>query len=122
MTLVASASTSSTRIRSTRDHHLERARIDEVADQHAGGVAEHRVRGAPAAPQAGLVDDVVVQQRRRVDELDHRRQLEALASREAERAGEQQHEQRPHPLAAGADDVVRDLVDQRDLRRRAAAG
>ena len=35
--------------------------------------------------------------------------------------GEQQHEQRPDPLAAGADDVVGDLVDQRDVRRQAAA-
>ena len=55
-----------------------------------------------------------------MDELDRRRQLEALASCKAERAGEQQHEQRSDALAAGADDVVGDLVDQRDLGREPA--
>ena len=33
-------------------------------------------------------------------------------------SGEKKHEHRPDALAASADDVVRDLVDQRDLRRQ----
>jgi hypothetical protein len=69
-----------------------------------------------AAAQLGLVDDVVVQQRRGVDELDGGRELEALGSGEAERPREQQHQHRPDALAAGADDVVRDLVDQGHIR------
>jgi hypothetical protein len=60
---------------STADHHLERARIEEVADQHAGGIAEQRVGGFAAAPQFGFVDHVVVQQGGGVDELDHRGEL-----------------------------------------------
>jgi hypothetical protein len=35
-------------------------------------IAEHGVRRLPAAAQARAVDDVVVQQRRRVNELDDR--------------------------------------------------
>ncbi len=33
----------------------------------------------------------------------------------AGRLGEQQHQSRPDPLAAGTDDVARDLIDQRHL-------
>ena len=75
-----------------------------------------------AAAQRRLVDHVVVQQRGGVDELDDGGQLVALGPVEAQRLGEQQHQRRPHALAAGADDVVRDLVDQRHLRGQARAG
>jgi hypothetical protein len=73
------------------------------------------------APQFGLVDHVVVQQGGGVDELDDRGQLEALRAVETQRLREQQHEAGPDPLAAGADDVARDLVDQRDLGGQAFA-
>src|ERR1051325_261473 len=43
------------------DHHLERARVQEVADQHRRRVAEGRIRGAAAAAQMRLVDHVVMQ-------------------------------------------------------------
>jgi transposase-like protein len=67
-------------------HHLEGARIDEIAHQHAGLVAEHALAVWRAAAQRGLVDDVVVQQRGGVDELDDCRELEALRTVEAERS------------------------------------
>src|SRR3546814_12187612 len=51
------------------DHQLEAARIQEVADQHAGSVAPHRVGGAAAAAQVGFVDHVVVEQGGGVDEI-----------------------------------------------------
>ena len=94
------------------DHHLERARIQEVADQHARGVAEQRVGGLAAAPQIGFVDDVVVQQRRRVDELDDRRQLVPCPVVSPSAPAHEQQQRGPQPLAAGADDVLGDLVDQ----------
>ena len=68
-----------------------------------------------------FVDDVVVQQRGGVDELDDRGQLEAARAVERQRAREQQHQARADPLAASADDVVRDLVDQRDFGSQPAA-
>ena len=98
-------------------HQLEAARVQEIPDQHAGRVPPHRVGGAAAASQVGLVDHVVVQQGRGMDEFDHRRQLvrirtDAPAGRLAQRAGRQQQQHRPQPLAAGADDVLGHLVDQ----------
>ncbi len=102
-------------------HQLEGARIEEVAHQHAGGVAEQRVGGGAAAAQRRLVHDVVVQQRGGMDELDDRGQFEAAGAGEREGAREQQHEARTDPLAAGADDVVRDLVDERHFGRQPAA-
>src|SRR5438270_915215 len=39
------------RLTAERGHHLEGARVDEVTDQHARRVAEHLVRGMPAAPE-----------------------------------------------------------------------
>ena len=68
-------------LRAHRGHHLEGARVDEIADQHAGLVAEHFVgRVAPAA-QGRHIHHVVVQQGRRVDELDERRRLDVWVAR-----------------------------------------
>jgi hypothetical protein len=58
-----------------------------------------------------------------VDEL-HRGQFEPFRTLEAQGLGEQQHQPRPDALAPGADDVARDLVDQRhaeDSRSRITA-
>jgi len=63
------------------DHQLERARIEKIADQHAGRVAPQRVGGLASAAQAGFVDHVVVQQGRGVNELDDRGQLVVLIAR-----------------------------------------
>ena len=115
ITFVASATMRSTAHPVDRDHQLERARIQEVADQHGGRVAERRVGRRAAAPLRGLVDDVVVQQRRRVDHLDDRGERVLVAAGVAACAGGQQQQRRPQPLAAAADDVVGDLADERDL-------
>jgi hypothetical protein len=58
-----------------RDHHLEGARVEEVADQDAGGIAEQGVGRVTAATQGRFIDDIVVQQSGGVDELDCRRQF-----------------------------------------------
>jgi hypothetical protein len=103
------------------DHQLEAARVQEVPDQHAGRIAEHRIGGAAAAPQLGRIDHVVVQQGRGVDEFDHRRQLPGVVPAMIERARGQQQQHRPQALAARADDVLGDLVDQGHVRGQAAA-
>ena len=46
------------------------ARVEEVADEHRAAVAPERVRRRAAAAELGEVDDVVVEQRRRVQQLD----------------------------------------------------
>ena len=74
-----------------------------------------------AAAQVRFVDDVVVQQRRRVDHLDHRRQRVMVRSRVAAGARRQQQQRGAQPLAAAADDVLGDLADQRDVGIEARA-
>ena len=103
------------------DHHLERARIQVVAHQHAGGVAEHGVGGVAATAQVGLVDHVVMQQRGGVDELHHGGQQLVMGAFIAQRARHHQHHGRTHALAAGADDVVADRADQDHLGIQPAA-
>ena len=102
------------------DHQLEAARVQEVADQHAGGIAPHRVGGLAAAAQVGFVDHVVVQQGGGMDELDHGRELVRIRTAMPERARRQQQQHRPQALAAGADDVLGDLVDQHHVGGQAA--
>ena len=62
------------------DHHLERLAEQEIADQHACLVAPQHARGEPAAPHLAFVDHVVVQQRRRVHELDRGRELDVAVA------------------------------------------
>src|SRR5690606_11810523 len=71
--------------------------------------------GQAAAPQVRVVDDVVVDERRRVDELDHRRvQHGHLAAGVAGEPGGHQHDGRPYPLATALLEVPADLGNQLD--------
>ena len=94
-------------------HHLEGARVDEITDQHARLVAEHPVGGIAPAAQRGAVDDVIVQQRRGVDELDERRGLDVRLPLRLAGAGGEHDQHRAQALAAAGDDVLGDLVDER---------
>src|SRR4029077_12670109 len=93
-------------------HNLEGARVDEIPDQHARLVAEYLVRGVTPAPHRGPVDDVIVQERRGVDELDKRRGLDVRGALRGAGARTQAHEERPQPLAAAGNDVFGDLVHE----------
>ncbi len=104
-----------------RSHHLEGARVEEVADQHGGGVAERLVGGLTPAPAGRLVDDVVVQQGRRMDELDERRGRHLRGAGRPGGPGGEHDEERPEALAPGADDVFADLVDEQHVARQLAA-
>ena len=104
------------------DHQLESAREQEVTDQHRGLVAPHRIGRRPAAPERADIDHVVMQQRGGMDELDAGRELDmAVGGGGVAAEPRRRHrEQRPHALAAGADQMVGEFGDQRD--RRAHAG
>ena len=94
------------------DHQLERAREQEVAHQDRRLVAPKRVGRRGAAAQTALVDHVVVQQRRGMDQLDARGEPDmafALVTAHP-RGGEGDH--RAEPLAAGGDDVAGELGHQ----------
>ncbi len=74
------------------------------------------MRGQPSAAHVGTVDDVVVDQRRGVDELDDRRiQHGAIAGVTAQPCRHQQH-RRPDALAAALLDVAAHFGDQGDAR------
>ena len=53
-----------------RQGHRHRLDVEEVAGQHRDVVPPLRVDRLPAPPHVGIVDDVVVHERRGVDELD----------------------------------------------------
>ena len=98
------------------DHHAKRLPEQEVADQNAGLVAPHHARGQLAAAQFALVDHVVVQQGRGVHEFHRSRELDVTLAGIAGEVGHRQRQHRTQPLAAGRDQVVRDLRDHRDFR------
>ena len=104
-----------------RHHELERPRIEEIADQHARRVAEHRVGRRVAAAQRGLVDDVVVEQRRGMDHLDDGGDFVMLRAAVTASRRCEEHQGRPQPLAAAGDDVFGDLADQDDVGGEALA-
>src|SRR5581483_8745338 len=101
MVLVASASTSITRI-------LRRPTIIWNAREY---------RKSPTSTLAALPNSAfaVLRPRRSVDELDHGGELVVIAAAVAERPGGEQHQRRPQALAAAADDVLGDRSDQDDV-------
>ena len=89
-------------------HQLEGPREQKIADQHRRLVAEHRIGAGKTSAQLALIDHVVMQQRRGVDELDaggemdmarFLRLVETLAVAAETRRGEGQ--EWPKTLAAG---------------------
>jgi hypothetical protein len=102
---------------------LERADEQEVAAQHRGRVAPQHARCRHATPRAPVVEDVVVEERRRVHQLGRLRQPDqrrpsrrrlvrrghvvATGNGSRRRAPGQDHQQRPHPLATGGDEMAR---------------
>jgi len=101
--------------RADLDHHLEGLAEQEIADQHAGLVAPDHPGGRAAASEIALVDDVIMQERCRVHELDRRGELDvgfALVAKHRRR-GQCQH--RPEPLAARRNQVVCHFRDHGDV-------
>jgi hypothetical protein len=88
---------------------IERRGEQPVAGQHRHAVSIGDARGGEPAAGEAVVDDVVVQQRRRVHQLRRTGQRHP-AARPAPRAGgpcRQESEHRSHPLAAGTDQLRR---------------
>ena len=99
-----------------RQRHRHRADVEVVAEQHRDVAAPARVRGQPAAAGLGAVDDVVVDERGRVDELDDGRVEHRAIPGVAAEPGRQQQHGRPHALAAAHLDVLAHLRDELDAR------
>ena len=101
-----------TRCEPTVRHHLEGARVDEIADQHARLVAEDVVSRGAAAAFLRAVDHVVVQQRGGVHELDEGCGFDVFFVFDAAGAAREHAEQGAQSFAATANDVFGNLVDQ----------
>ena len=99
----------------------ERATEEEVAGDERVAQPEHGERGRIAAPHLAAVDDVVVEQRRRVDQLEgHGRFDDVVTTPERTvraRVRDKQHHHGTDALAAGADEMHRDLGEPRLARR-----
>ncbi len=99
-----------------RQRHRHRLDVEEVACQHRDIVAPLRVDGLAAAAHVGVIDDVVVHQRRGVDELDHGGiEHGARAGITAEARAHQQYG-RADALAAALQYVVADFGNDVNLR------
>jgi hypothetical protein len=96
-------------------HHLEGARVEEVAYQHAGRVAEQRIGGIMAPAHVRAVDDIVVQQCCGVDELHDSGHLVVVYALISECLGGQHHQGGTQTLSAAMDDVFGNLSYQRDF-------
>ena len=75
------------------DEEIEGLGIEVVADEHRRIIAPSRVGGRPPAPERRLIDDVVVDERRRVQELhDARQPHRPLAARAGEARRQEQQD------------------------------
>ena len=92
---------------------LGRAGQQEVAGHDGHEVAETGVDALHVAPHGGLVHDVVVVQRRQVDQLDGHRPEQVLPGGDrGPGCGGGQGQDRPEPLAPGGQEVGGDLVEE----------
>ncbi|MGY4368389.1 hypothetical protein ACVW1A_004454 [Bradyrhizobium sp. LB1.3] len=88
----------------------------EVADQHARFVAPEHPRRQLAAAHLALVDDVVVQERGGMHELDGGGELDMAVAGVAGEVGHGERQHRPQALAPGGDQMVGDLGDHGHVR------
>ena len=96
-----------------RERHRHALDVEIVPEQDGDVVAPARMDGQTAAPEVGAVDDVVVDQRGGMDELDHRRvEHGAVAGVSAEPRRHQQ-DRGADPFASAALDVAAHLGDER---------
>src|SRR5208282_4744885 len=80
-----------------------------IAGQHAHGVAPLRVGGGTAAADLGLVNDVIVDERRRVDDLNDGGELYRALALVAEELGREQQQRWTDSLAPAGAQVLADL-------------
>ena len=97
------------------DHHLEGLAEQEIADQHARLVAPQQPRRGLAPAKVALVDHVVMQQRRRMHELDAGREPHMAVAVIVAQLGRRQREHRAQALAARIDQMPGKLGDQLDI-------
>jgi hypothetical protein len=100
---------------------LKGLHVEPVAGQNALRVAPLRVGGGTAAACLGFVDDVVVDQGRGVNDLDHRAQLDGALAVVVQQLGGEQQQGRAQALAAAGAQIFADLGNGPHAGDRVAA-
>ncbi len=101
-------------------HHAERLTEQEIAHEHARLIAPQHPRSELAAAHFAVVNNVVMQKRRGMHELDGGREPDMpFAAIVGERRG-RKREHGPKPFAARGNQVVRDFRNHGDFGARAA--
>ena len=88
--------------------------MQEVAHQHAGGVAKRLVGGWAATAHGGLIHHIVMQQGGGVDQFHHGCQQVLVRMAVAQRVAHHQQQRGAQTLAARRNDVVGNLTDEGD--------
>jgi hypothetical protein len=99
-------------VRQREGHRLD---VQVVAEQDRDVVPPPGVDGEPPAPERGIVDDVVVDEGRRVNELDHRGVQHGTIAGVPAQSRRHQEDGRSNPLSAAGLDVLADPGNQFDL-------
>jgi hypothetical protein len=87
-----------------------------IAHEDRGVLAEAGVGGRPAPAERGLVDDVVVDEGGRVQELDDAPEPHAPSTGIGPQRRAQENQDGPEPLPAGERDMLSELADELDGR------
>ena len=91
--------------------HLEGLHVEPVAGQHAFRIAPLRIGRGPSAPRLSLIDDVIVHQRRGMNDLDDRAQTHRAASLIMEQFGGKKKKCGTYAFAAAIPQIFSDLGD-----------
>jgi polyisoprenoid-binding protein YceI len=98
------------------DHQGKGLGKEEIADENGRLVAPEGIGGGETAAEIGIVDNIIVEQGRRVNEFDHAGQGDMAVAPVPAQPGSKQQQGRPDPLTAAGEDVLSHLADQRDIR------
>ena len=96
------------------DDLADRARIEIVADENADLVAPDFARGTAASAQIGVIDDVVVQQGRGMDEFHQTAECLMILTGVSAEVSAEKHEEGADPFAAAIQNMRSDGINQGD--------
>src|SRR5262249_41216229 len=103
------------------DGNLERLHVEPIAGKDALGVSPLSVGCGTATARGGFVNDVVMDQRGRVNDFYHASQSHGAAVVMGKELGREQKQSGANPLAAAGAEVFADFGDRAHAGDRAAA-
>src|SRR5215831_13941952 len=102
------------------ERHLERLHVEPVAREHAAVIAPAGVGRRPAAAGVGAVDHVIVDQRRAVQKLDHRRKMDGALPIGAGITVGKEQQGGSQALPSSAEKIAGDFADRLEGSRTLA--